>query len=108
MAPLVWLVTGCSSGLGEVFVQEALSRGDQVIATARGGTSRLQHLADAGAHTVDLDVTASQEELNTKVNEAAAKFGRIDVLINNAGYMAAGAIEEALYVLRTRHLLEEC
>lgn len=95
MAPLVWFVTGCSSGLGEATVQEALGRGDRVIATARNGVSRLQHLADLGAHTLDLDVTASQEELNAKVEEVATKYGRIDVLINNAGFMSAGATEES-------------
>ena len=98
MPHLVWLVTGCSSGLGEIFVHEALARGDRVIATARNGAARLQHLADLGAHTLDLDVTASQEELHTKVKEAATKYGRIDVLINNAGFMSAGATEESSYV----------
>ncbi|KAI1400648.1 hypothetical protein F4819DRAFT_487339 [Hypoxylon fuscum] len=94
MAPLVWLITGCSSGLGECFAREVLERGDRVIATARGGPSRLQHLKDNGAHTMDLDVTATQEELNSKVKEAVKKFERIDVLVNSAGYFEAGVVEE--------------
>ncbi|KAI1076708.1 hypothetical protein F5B20DRAFT_555243 [Whalleya microplaca] len=94
MAPLVWLITGCSSGLGECFVREVLERGDRVVATARGGASRLKHLSDIGAHTMDLDVTATQEELNSKVKEAAGRFERIDVLVNGAGYFEAGVAEE--------------
>ncbi|KAI1143814.1 hypothetical protein F5Y05DRAFT_7098 [Hypoxylon sp. FL0543] len=94
MAPLVWLITGCSSGLGECFVHEALNRGDRVVATARGVPSRLKHLNDIGAHTMDLDVTATQEELNGKVEEAVQIFGRIDVLVNSAGYFEAGVVEE--------------
>lgn len=95
MAPLVWFVTGCSSGLGELFVKEVLARGDHVFATAPNGVSRIQQLADVGADTLELDVTASQEEITAKVEEAAAKYGRIDVLINNAGFMASGVTEES-------------
>ncbi|KAI9704545.1 MAG: hypothetical protein M1820_005458 [Bogoriella megaspora] len=79
----------------ERYSSEVLARGDRVIPTARSGISRLQHLADQGAHTLDLDVTASQEELNTKVEEAVTKYGRVDVLVNNAGYMSAGTTEES-------------
>ncbi|KAI1208478.1 uncharacterized protein F4807DRAFT_152934 [Annulohypoxylon truncatum] len=94
MAPLVWFITGCSSGLGECFVREVLSRGDRVVATARGDPTRLKHLEELGAHTMDLDVTATQDELNSKVKEAVERVERIDVLINSAGYFEAGVTEE--------------
>ncbi|KAI0008236.1 hypothetical protein F4779DRAFT_457779 [Xylariaceae sp. FL0662B] len=94
MAPLVWLVTGCSTGLGECFAREVLERGDRVVATARGGSSRVKYLNDNGAHTMDLDVTATQEELNSKVKEAVEKYERIDVLVNSAGYFKASVVEE--------------
>ncbi|MCJ1244246.1 hypothetical protein MMC30_001444 [Trapelia coarctata] len=94
MPPLTWLVTGCSSGIGEKFVHALLARGDQVIATARNASERLQPLKDAGAAILDLDVTASQTVLDAKVKEAIAIYGRLDVLVNNAGYLEVGAVEE--------------
>jgi NAD(P)-dependent dehydrogenase (short-subunit alcohol dehydrogenase family) len=94
MPQLTWLVTGCSSGLGEIFVRSLLARGDHVIATARNGTQRLAPLKDAGAAVLDLDVTAPQVEIDAKIKEALAIYGGIDVLVNNAGYIEAGIIEE--------------
>ncbi|KAJ5712681.1 hypothetical protein N7493_009149 [Penicillium malachiteum] len=96
---LTWLVTGCSSGLGEAFVQAILAKGDRVIATARpsngiSGADRLTSLKEAGAATLELDVLASQEDLNAKAREAWEIYGRVDVLINNAGYVEAGIFEE--------------
>jgi NAD(P)-dependent dehydrogenase (short-subunit alcohol dehydrogenase family) len=95
MAPLVWLITGCSSGLGEGLVREALQRGDQVIATARNGVSRLSHLAEIGAATLEIDLTASQTDLNFQIEKAVNIRGRIDVLVNNAGYIEVGTVEES-------------
>ncbi|KAI9929302.1 hypothetical protein ASPWEDRAFT_538219 [Aspergillus wentii DTO 134E9] len=98
-AQLTWLVTGCSSGLGEAFVHAILNKGDQVIATARpgkdgSGAERLSALKDAGAAVMELDVTAPQEELNQKAQEAWEIYGKVDVLVNNAGYIEAGVLEE--------------
>ncbi|KUL91622.1 hypothetical protein ZTR_01365 [Talaromyces verruculosus] len=93
MAPLVWLVTGCSSGFGWAFVKQILQRGDLVIATARRVDS-LQPLKDAGAAVLQLDVTSTQETLNVIITDAIAVYGHIDVLVNNAGYIAAGAWED--------------
>jgi NAD(P)-dependent dehydrogenase (short-subunit alcohol dehydrogenase family) len=93
--PLVWLVTGTSSGFGRELVQALLARGEKVIATARQSSiSRLQDLKDAGADTLELDVTASLESLKETAEKAVAIHGRIDVLVNNAGYIAFGAMEE--------------
>ncbi|KAI9740781.1 MAG: hypothetical protein M1818_004746 [Claussenomyces sp. TS43310] len=94
MAPLVWLVTGCSSGFGEQFVHNILARGDKVIATGRNAATRLQHLGATGAAILDLDVSISQAELNEKVEEALKIYGRIDVLVNNAGYIESAPVEE--------------
>ena len=89
-----WLITGCSSGLGEAIAHAALRRGDNVIATARRNIQRLQALKNAGAATLELDVQASQPELNRVIQEALGIYGGIDVLVNNAGYAEVGVLEE--------------
>jgi NAD(P)-dependent dehydrogenase (short-subunit alcohol dehydrogenase family) len=94
--PLTWLVTGCTSGIGEAFVLGILARGDKVIATARGDTSRLSGLAEAGAKTFSLDVTATQSEINAVVGKIL-EGGPIDVVVNNAGYIEAAMVEEARF-----------
>jgi len=93
MPPSIWLVTGTSSGFGEEFVKQITARGDKVIATARN-LDKVKHLKDTGAAFLQLDVTASQDELNRKVKEAIGIYGRIDVLVNNAGYVGVGTLEE--------------
>ncbi|KAJ5579970.1 uncharacterized protein N7459_005955 [Penicillium hispanicum] len=90
----VWLITGTSSGLGMEFVKAVLDRGDKVIATARN-VDRIAHFKDLGATTMQLDVTAPQDELDRKAQEAIATYGKIDVLVNNAGYVHFGVVEEA-------------
>lgn len=75
-----------------------LARGDKVIATGRKASERLAHLDGTGAKILDLDVTASQEVLNAKVEEAVGFFNGIDVLVNNAGYVEAGLAEEVRYL----------
>jgi short-subunit dehydrogenase len=89
----VWLVTGTSSGLGSEFVKAALARGDNVIATARN-LEKIIHLQKLGAAVMQLDITAPQAELNRKAIEAISVYGRIDVLVNNAGYTQFGTIED--------------
>lgn len=95
-SPRVWFITGSSSGFGEQFVLQALARGDKVIASARNATSRpeLEHLKDQGATLLDLDVTASKAEIEKKVKEAIGVYGQVDFLVNNAGYVGMGFIEE--------------
>lgn len=96
MTQLVWLITGCSSGLGEILVQHVLARGDLVIATARRLDS-IRHLKEAGAHIMQLDVTDSQETLDKTISDSIAVYGRVDVLVNNAGYIVTGAWEDVEY-----------
>jgi NADP-dependent 3-hydroxy acid dehydrogenase YdfG len=93
MAPLVWLVTGCTSGFGEQFILSILARGDKAIATGRNA-SRLKHLEKAGAAVLHLDVTEPQDVIDATIKEAAQIHGGIDVLVNNAGYTDLGYVED--------------
>ena len=93
MAPLVWLVTGCSSGFGREFVHEILKRGDKVIATARRLES-IEDLKRTGAAVLQLDVTWDQKRINETINHAIAIHGQLDVLVNNAAYVLGGAWED--------------
>lgn len=93
MAPLVWFITGCSTGFGRELVRAALGRGDKVIATARDAT-KLQALKEAGANTMPLDVTLPLDDLKKSAEQAHSLYGRIDVLVNNAGYAMEGTLEE--------------
>lgn len=75
------------------------NEGDNVIATARAsngtsGAQRLATLKKAGAAVLELDITASQTELNEKAKEAWSIYGQVDVLVNNAGYIEAAVVEE--------------
>lgn len=92
----VWFVTGCSTGFGRCLTEELLINNHQVVATARN-ISTLDDLAKKYPHqlfAVKLDVT-SAEDIKLSVNSAIEKFGRIDVLVNNAGYGMIGALEES-------------
>lgn len=89
-----WFITGCSSGFGELFVRQLRALGDNVVATGRNANERLAHLRDTGATILELDVTAPQAELNAKFQEAVDIYGGVDVLVNNAGYIQCGAVEE--------------
>lgn len=73
-------------------------KGDRVIATARArgpsASQRLASLKAAGAAVIELDITASQETLNAKAKEAWELYGQVDVLVNNAGFVDIGVLEE--------------
>ncbi|MGY1636919.1 oxidoreductase [Geodermatophilus sp. SYSU D00742] len=90
-----WFITGCSTGLGRAFAETALERGHNVVVTARD-VAAVQDLADAHPETalaLTLDVT-SDEQVTAAVAAAEARFGGIDVLVNNAGYGYRAAVEE--------------
>lgn len=86
----VWLITGCSSGLGAAIAKAALDAGDRVVATARDVSSLAVH---PNCVALPLDVTRP-EEVAAKVAEAAAVWGRFDVVVNNAGAGLLGAVEQ--------------
>jgi NAD(P)-dependent dehydrogenase (short-subunit alcohol dehydrogenase family) len=91
----VWLITGASKGFGRVWAKAALERGDGVAATARN-TSALDDLAaahDGRVLALELDVT-DKPAIDRSVAAAHERFGRLDVVVNNAGYGQFGAIEE--------------
>jgi NAD(P)-dependent dehydrogenase (short-subunit alcohol dehydrogenase family) len=92
--PKTWLITGASRGFGREFARAALDRGDQVAATARD-VSALRDLRDAhpGLLALSLDVTDAGA-VRDRVAEAEEHFGRLDVVVNNAGYGHFGAVEE--------------
>ncbi|KAF9482962.1 NAD(P)-binding protein [Pholiota conissans] len=93
---LVWLITGTSSGLGRHLALEALKRGEKVIATGRTRSiHKLDDLKAKGADILELDVTAPLNKLYEIAKKAVAIHGRIDVLVNNAGYILVGAVEES-------------
>lgn len=91
----VWLITGCSTGFGRELVLAALAAGDRVMATARRPETLadLAELGDGRVSTAALDVT-DPASIEAAVQATVAVFGRIDVLVNNAGSMVMGAIEE--------------
>ncbi|MBS4218237.1 SDR family NAD(P)-dependent oxidoreductase [Bacillus sp. FJAT-49711] len=90
----VWFITGAGRGMGVDFVKSALSAGNQVIATGRN-TERIAEVLgnDENLLIQKLDVTSNTDAV-AAVDEAVARFGRIDILINNAGSFYGGYFEE--------------
>jgi NAD(P)-dependent dehydrogenase (short-subunit alcohol dehydrogenase family) len=91
----VWLITGCSTGFGRELAKLVLERGWRAVVTARDA-SKVADIAEAHADralVLPLDVT-QRGQIDTAVAQAKERFGRIDVLVNNAGYGYLAAIEE--------------
>jgi NAD(P)-dependent dehydrogenase (short-subunit alcohol dehydrogenase family) len=91
-----WLITGCSTGLGRALAQAVLSHGHNAVVTARRVTA-VEDITAAYPDTalpLALDVT-DREQISSVVKQAQARFGGIDVLVNNAGYGYRAAVEEA-------------
>ncbi|WP_330213079.1 oxidoreductase [Pseudomonas sp. Z18(2022)] len=91
----VWLVTGASRGIGAKIVAAALAHGDAVVATARNAQTVVERFGEQpGLLAVQLDVTNESQAADV-ARAAVEHFGRIDVLVNNAGFGVLGAVEEA-------------
>jgi NAD(P)-dependent dehydrogenase (short-subunit alcohol dehydrogenase family) len=91
----VWFITGASRGFGRALAEAALDHGDRVVATARDLASIefLQRSAPEDARAIELDVTDAARAREA-IAEAVDAFGRIDVVVNNAGFALLGALEE--------------
>lgn len=92
----VWFITGTSRGFGRVWAEAALKRGDKVAATARklASIADLQEKYKDDVLILEMDVT-KPEQVKKAVMESHTHFGRLDIVLNNAGYSLVGTIEEA-------------
>ena len=91
-----WFITGASRGFGRIWTEAALSRGDKVAATARtlADVDDLKERFGDAVLPLALDVTDTDRVRNA-VQQAHAHFGKLDVIVNNAGYSLVGTVEEA-------------
>jgi NADP-dependent 3-hydroxy acid dehydrogenase YdfG len=91
----VWFITGCSTDFGRQIAHEVLGRGWQAVVTARDPSTLADLVAESpeNALAVPLDVT-EHDQVRAAVLEAEARFGGIDVLVNNAGHFYGAPIEE--------------
>lgn len=99
--PLVWLITGCSSGFGTSLAFIALKAGHKVIATSRTPANTpdlVKQVEDLGGIWLALDVSGPLSLHHSVVEEGIKHFGRIDVLVNSAGIGLIGAVEDFRYI----------
>ncbi|SEK58447.1 NADP-dependent 3-hydroxy acid dehydrogenase YdfG [Chitinophaga rupis] len=91
----VWFITGASSGFGKAFAEYAITQGYKVVITARrlDKLESIKALAPDQIEAIKMDVN-NNAEISDAVKKAIDRFGRVDVLINNAGYGIVGAVEE--------------
>ena len=96
MPKRTWIITGCSTGFGRALAEQLLARGESVVATARRPETLAGLVAPHGdrALALPLDITDA-DSIARAVTEAEARFGAIDVLVNNAGHGALGTVEDA-------------
>jgi len=100
----VWFITAAASGFGKAMALEALSRGHRVIVSGRY-KSRLAEIETAGADVMVLDVCSPLTEIGRVAKEANEKYGYITHLVNVAGYVLVGAVEETSFVYSLFFLL---
>ncbi|MBV8400260.1 MAG: SDR family NAD(P)-dependent oxidoreductase [Acetobacteraceae bacterium] len=96
MSGKTWFITGASRGFGRIWAEAALARGDRVAATARtlADVADLRERFGDAVLPMALDVTDSGQ-VQQAVGQAHAHFGKLDVVLNNAGYTLVGTVEEA-------------
>ncbi|WP_176059653.1 oxidoreductase [Paraburkholderia sp. BCC1876] len=91
----VWLITGAARGIGALIAEAALADGNAVVAAGRNVSAIVERFGDTPALLpVALDVT-DEAQAQAAVQAAMEKFGRVDVLVNNAGFGLLGAVEES-------------
>jgi NAD(P)-dependent dehydrogenase (short-subunit alcohol dehydrogenase family) len=91
----VWLITGCSRGLGRALAEAVLSAGHQLVATARNPAQLADLVAQYGDRVCPIALDVTDEQAAGKAIKAAVNaFGRLDILVNNAGYGDVGSIED--------------
>src|SRR5678815_5177474 len=91
----IWFITGASKGFGFEITKAALEAGDKVVATVRKDDSALYASSNENANlfVVTMDVT-KESNVKEAVEKAIDHFGKLDIIVNNAGYGIVGAIEE--------------
>lgn len=91
----VWFITGASKGFGLIFIKQLLERGDKVAATSRS-TSQLKDAAETdNSNFLPLEMhIADEQSVADAINKTITRFGRVDNIVNNAGYGLMGGIEE--------------
>jgi NAD(P)-dependent dehydrogenase (short-subunit alcohol dehydrogenase family) len=91
----VWLITGTSKGLGLQLTKLLLSLGHKVVATSRDVAPLEEQISTnkENFYPIALDITSDQD-VKEKIESAIYRFGRIDVVVNNAGYSLVGSMEE--------------
>jgi len=91
----VWFITGASTGFGRAFAEYAIGQGYDVVVTARrlDKLESIKTLAPGQVEALKMDVN-NTAEVSAAVEAAVSRFGRVDVLVNNAGYGIVGAVEE--------------
>jgi NAD(P)-dependent dehydrogenase (short-subunit alcohol dehydrogenase family) len=95
MSDKIWFITGCSTGFGRQLAQQVLERGDRAALTARSPSQLEDFTAQFGERALVLPLDVTKEAMiKQAITDAEAQFGRIDVLVNNAGYGYFSAIEE--------------
>ncbi|OAP57919.1 hypothetical protein AYL99_08657 [Fonsecaea erecta] len=93
--PMIWLVTGCSAGLGSALVRTILDHGHKVVASSRNPAKTpelVEEITGKGGHWITLDTT--EPDLEDTIAKAESIYGRLDVVVNNAGYPICGAFED--------------
>lgn len=103
MSSPVWLITGASSGMGLALCLRALRAGHHVVGSVRNKAKSavaVRQIEEAGGTVIEMDMTESKGSITSKVQSV----GRIDYLVNNAGYSILGACENIRYVLFSTHM----
>jgi NAD(P)-dependent dehydrogenase (short-subunit alcohol dehydrogenase family) len=91
----VWFITGASKGMGLEVAKTVLANGDKVIATSRNLNEQIESIGEEWEHLLPLKVDiTNEEEVKSAIEKGIETFGRIDVVLNNAGYYLVGSVEE--------------